>query len=118
MEINYWTKDETRQEIITKTLIPNNGNFELFASYYNLMDAKGLSFQFKENSKLQAEKLFRKNGFEYFVLQHENFNELLILPNQNLENLTERIVSKINSYKQESDVVNLVLNQINIPINF
>lgn|SRR5690554_5080279 len=109
---NYWIKDETRQEIITKALIPNNGNFELFASYYNLMDAKGLSFQFKENSKLQAEKLFRKNGFEYFVLQHENFNELLILPNQNLENLTERVVSRINFCHHESDVITMVISQM------
>lgn len=110
---NYWIKDETRQEIITKTLIPNKGNFELFASYFNLMDAKGLSFQFKENSELQAEKLFIKNGFEYFILQHENFNELLILPNKNLEILTQKIVSKINFCNQESDVVHLVLSEMN-----
>jgi len=112
MESNYWIKDQTRQEIITKTLIPNKGNFGLFASYFNLMDAKGLSFQFKENSELQAEKLFIKNGFEYFVLQHENYNELLILPNENLEILTENIVSKINDCTQESDVFKLVLSQI------
>ncbi|WHF52507.1 hypothetical protein QGN23_04310 [Chryseobacterium gotjawalense] len=110
---NYWIKNETRQEIITKTLIPNKGNFELFASYFNLMDAKGLSFQFKENTELQAEKLFIKNGFEYFVLQHENFNELLILPNKNLEILTEKIVSQINFCNQESDVVHLVLDEMN-----
>ncbi len=36
--INYWIKDKTRQEIITKTLIRNKGNFELFANYFNLMD--------------------------------------------------------------------------------
>ena len=113
MESNYWIKDETRQEIITKTLIPNKGNFELFTSYFNLMDAKGLSFQFKENSELQAEKLFIKNGFEYFVLQHEIFNELLILPNKNIEILTEKIVSKINDCNRESDVVNLVLDEMN-----
>ena len=113
MELNYWIKDETRQEIITKTLIPNKGNFELFTSYFNLMDAKGLSFQFKENSELQAEKLFIKNGFEYFVLQHENFNELLILPNKNLESLTKKIVSKINNCNKESDVVDLVISQMN-----
>ena len=113
MELNYWIKDETRQEIITKTLIPNEGNFELFANYFNLMDAKGLSFQFKENSELQAEKLFIKNGFEYFVLQHENFNELLILPDKNLEILTKKIVSKLNFCKQEYDVVSLVLSQMN-----
>ena len=113
MELNYWIKDETRQEIITKTLIPNEGNFELFANYFNLMDAKGLSFQFKENSELQPKKLFIKNGFEYFVLQHENFNELLILPDKNLEILTKKIVSKLNFCKQESDVVSLVLSQMN-----
>ena len=112
MESNYWIKDETRQEIITKTLIPNEGNFELFANYFNLMDAKGLSFQFKENSELQAEKLFIKNGFEYFVLQHENFNELLILPNENLEFLTEKIVSKISFCNQELDVLNVVINEM------
>lgn len=110
---NYWIKDETRQEIITKTIIPNKGNFELFANYFNLMDAKGLSFRFKENSSLQAEKLFVKNGFEYFVLQHEGFNELLILPNKNLEILLEKIVSKINDCNRESDVISLVLIQMN-----
>lgn len=113
MKSNYWIKDQTRQEIITKTLIPNRGNFELFASYFNLMDAKGLAFQFTENSELQAEKLFIKNGFEYFILQHENFNELLILPNKNLETLTEKIVSKINDCNIESDVLDLVLSQMN-----
>lgn len=111
--INYWIKDQTRQEVITKTLIPNKGNFEFFATYFNLMDAKGLSFQFRENSDLQAEKLFIKNGFEYFVLQHENFNELLVLPNKNLEILTEKILAKINYCDQESDVVNLVLDKMN-----
>lgn len=112
MKLNYWTKDQTRQEVITKTLIPNKGNFELFASYFNLMDAKGLSFQFKENSELQFAKLFKRNGFEYFVLQQENFNELLVLPNENLEVLTARIVSKINKCNQESDVIELVINEM------
>ena len=68
MELNYWIKDETRQEIITKTLIPNEGNFELFANYFNLMDAKGLSFQFKENSELQAEKLFIKKNYQILAI--------------------------------------------------
>ena len=58
---NYWTKDQTRQEIITKTLISNEGNFELFASYFNLMDAKGLSFHFKENSELKDVKVETKS---------------------------------------------------------
>jgi|SRR5690606_22562388 len=110
---NYWIKDETRREIITKTLIPNKGDFELFASYFNLMDAKGLSFQFRENSQLPTERLLIKNGFEYLVLLHDNFNELLILPNENLEMLTGKIVSKINGCEKESDVIDLVLNQMN-----
>lgn len=25
---NYWTKDPTRREVITKTQIPNSGNFK------------------------------------------------------------------------------------------
>ena len=57
--LNYWIQDETRQEIITKTLIPNKGNFELFASYFNLMDAKALSFQFKENRPLSLSLYLR-----------------------------------------------------------
>lgn len=113
MESNYWLKDQTRQEIITKTLIPNKGNFEFFATYFNLMDCKGLSFQFKENTELKAEKLFRKNGFEYFVLQHDNFNELLVLPNENLEVLTDKIVLKINDCNKESDVIDLFISQMN-----
>lgn len=109
---NYWVKDQTRQEIITKTFIPNKGNFELFASYFNLMDVKGLCFQFKENSELQSEKLYIKNGFEYIILKHENYNELMILPNENLEILTEKIVSKINFCNQESDVIHLMLKEM------
>lgn len=113
MEYNYWLKDETRQEIITKTLIPNKGNFELFATYFNLMDCKGLSFQFKENTELKAEKLFRKNGFEYCILQHDNFRELLILPNENLKILTDNVLLKINDCNNVSDVIDLVISQMN-----
>lgn len=113
MASNYWLKDETRQEIITKTLIPNKGNLQIFASYFNLMDAKGLSFQFKEKSKFEAEKLFIKNGFEYFILQHDNFNELLILPNENLEILTNKVLLKINECNNESDVIDLFISQMN-----
>src|SRR5690554_8160980 len=101
---NYWIKDQTRQEIITKTLIPNTGNFELFASYFNLMDAKGLSFQFRENSELQSEKLFIKNGFEYFVFEHDNWKELVVLPNENLIEYTNRVISKIENCNNENEV--------------
>jgi|SRR5690554_45308 len=111
--INYWIKDETRQEIITKTQIPNKGNFEFFATYFNLMDAKGLSFHLNEKTNIQTDKLVRKNSFEYLVLQHENFNEFVVLPNKNIEILTEKIVSKINSCNKESDVIDLVISQMN-----
>ncbi len=77
------------------------------------MDAKGISFHYTENSKLQAEKLFKKNGFEYFVLQHKNFNELYILPNKNLEILIEKIVSKINHCSTESEIIDLVFDKMN-----
>lgn len=64
MKGNYWIKDHTRLEIITKTQIPNKVNFNLFANYYNLMDAKGLSFRISPDSDIEVEKLYRKNGFE------------------------------------------------------
>ena len=110
---NYWTKDQTSQEIIPKALIPNKGNFKLFISYFIWKDAKGLSFQFKENSEFKAEKLFRKNGFEYFILYYESFNEFLVLHNENLENLTEKIASKIDSCNKETDVIDLLLSEMN-----
>jgi hypothetical protein len=65
---NFWIKDQTRQEIITKTQIPNSGNFNIYANYYNLMDAKGLGLKLSSDLDIDVEKLFRKNGFEYIVL--------------------------------------------------
>jgi hypothetical protein len=72
---NYWIKDQTRQEIITKTLIPNKGNFNVYANYYNLIDVKGIGFQLS-SSDLEVKKLYRKNGFEYLVLEHNDQKEL------------------------------------------
>ncbi len=110
---NYWIKDQTRSEIITKTQIPNKGNFSLFATYFNLIDVKGLGLQLSCNKGFEVEKLYRKGGFEYLVLEHNNQKELFILPNKNIEILTEKIVSKINDCNRESDVVNLVLDEMN-----
>ena len=110
---NYWIKDESRKEIITKTLIPNNGNFELFASYFNLMDSKGLSFHVIENIEIESEKLFSKNGFQYIILKHSDFKEFIVLPNENLEILAEKIISKINNCNKNSNVIDLVLSEMN-----
>jgi hypothetical protein len=85
---NYWIKDQTRQEIITKTLIPNKGNFNVYANYYNLIDVKGIGFQLS-SSDLEVKKLYRKNGFEYLVLEHNDQKELSL---SNGENLNHRII--------------------------
>lgn len=110
---NYWTKDETRQEIITKTLIPNKGNFEFFSTYFNLMDAKGLGFQLSSYIDIEVEKLFRKNGFEYFVLEHNNQKELFILPNDKIVEYTNRIASKVDICKSEKEVIKLLVDEMN-----
>lgn len=109
---NYWTKDETRNEVITKTKIPNKGNFNLFATYFNLMDKKGLSFYLSENSEFEMDKLFVKNGFHYLALQLGDLKEFLVLPNENLEVLTENIVSKIDNCNAENDVLNLIIEEM------
>jgi hypothetical protein len=64
MQKSFWEKDPARQEIITKKLIPNKRNFDFFATYYNLMDCKGLSFQFQENIEFKSEKLFIKKNLK------------------------------------------------------
>ena len=111
--INYWIKDESRKQIITKNQIINNGNFELFASYFNLIDAKGLSFHLTENIEIESEKLFRKNEFEYLILQHDNFKEFIVLPNENIEILTKKIISKISICSRNINIIDLILKEMN-----
>ena len=113
MTSTYWTKDTSRQEIITKTQIPNSGNFNLFANYYNLMDKKGLSFMLNVDSDLPIEKLFRRNCFEYLVLEHNNLKELYILPNENITEYASRIITKIENCQNESDFFNLMIEEMN-----
>lgn len=110
---NYWIKDESRKQIITKTQISNNGDFELYASYFNLMDAKGLSCHLNKNIDLVTDKLLSKNGFEYLIIQHDTFKEFLVLPNQNLDVLIDKIVSKINSCNKVDNIIDLILNEMN-----
>lgn len=113
MESNYWIKDETRQEIITKTLMPNKGNFNLFATYYNLIDVKGLGLQLNCNTGFEIEKLYRKGGFEYLVLEHNNQKELFILPHKNIVEYTNRIASKVDVCKSEKEVIKLLVDEMN-----
>jgi hypothetical protein len=112
MQNNYWIKDQTRQEIITKTQISNNGNFNIFANYYNLMDAKGLGLQLSSDLDIDVEKLFRKNGFQYIVLEHNNQKELFILPNDSIVEYTNRVVSKIDICKTEKEVLDLLVEEM------
>jgi hypothetical protein len=112
MQNNYWIKDQTRQEIITKTQISNNGNFNIFANYYNLMDAKGLGLQLSSDLDIEVEILFRKNGFQYIVLEHNNQKELFILPNENIVEYTNRIASKVDVCKTEKEIFNLLVEEM------
>lgn len=79
---DYWIKDITRKEIITKNKIPNKSKFSLFANYFNLIDEKGLLFQLNEEKSVEMDRLFSKNGFYYYILQADNFREFFVLPNK------------------------------------
>jgi len=112
MQQDYWIKDQTRKETITKTLIPNLRNFELFATYYNLIDKKGLSFPLSFDNELIVNKIYQKNLYNYFVLEHNGLKELYILPNENITELTEKIVSKIDDCCCENEVVDLLITEM------
>jgi hypothetical protein len=109
---NFWIKDQTRQEIITKTQILNNGNFNIYANYYNLMDAKGLGLQLSSDLDIDVEKLFKKNEYEYIVLDLSGQKELFILPNENIVEYTNRVVSKIDICKTEKEVLDLLVEEM------
>jgi len=113
MQYNYWIKDQTLQEIITKTQISNMGNFKIYANYYNLIDVKGIGFQLGKYSNLEVEKLYRKNGFQYLILEHENQKELYVLPNEEIIEYTNRVVSKVNFCKTEEEVLQLLIDEMN-----
>lgn len=110
MQNNYWIKDITGKEVITKTQIPSKANFNLFATYFNLIEKKGLSFHLNENSEFEMDKLFAKNGFHYLALQLGDLKEFLILPNENIIEYTDRITSKIDTCKTEKDVLSLLVD--------
>jgi hypothetical protein len=112
MENNYWTKDRTRQEIITKNQIINSGNFALFATYYNLIDKQGLSFLMNFENDLAVEKLYKKNNFKFLVLENDDLKELYILPNEKLNEYIFRVVSKIDSCKNQNEVLELLIDEM------
>ena len=112
MTQNYWVKDATRSEIITKTRIPNKNNFEIFGCYFNMMDKKGLSVHLNPSTKIETEKLFTKNNFQYFVLEHNNVKELLILPNENLVGYTQNLISKIDQYHRDINLLDFIIEEM------
>lgn len=112
MNTNYWVKKEAYKEVLTKTLIPNKGNFSLMAYHFNAMDKKGIGFYFNKKIEFQKDNVFRKNGNEYVVLEHDNFKEFLILPNDNLPELAERVISKINNCTTEKEVLDLLIAEM------
>jgi len=114
MQNNYWIKKPTRQEIITKTQIPNKVNFNLFANYYNSLDKMGLGFQLSKGFEIPIEKLFRKNDFEYIILDLNGQEELIILPNESIVEYTKRVALKIDVCRTENDVVNLLIEEMNL----
>jgi hypothetical protein len=65
----YWIKDETRKEVITKIQIPNKANFNLFATYFNLIDKNGLSFRLNENLEFKRINFLQKTDF---IILHFN----------------------------------------------
>ena len=109
---NYWIKDQSRQEIITKTQIPNKGNFNIYANYYNLIDAKGLGLQISSKTDMEIEKLYMKNRFQYFVIEHNRQKDLYILPNDMMVEYVDNIAFKINDCKNEEELLELLIEEM------
>jgi hypothetical protein len=108
---NYWIKDSTRQEIITKNLISNSGNLNIYANFYNLIDEKGLSIFLGLKNDFVFEILYSKNVFRYFVMDLD-IKELYILPNENIVEYTNRVVSKLNICNSEEEVLKLIIDEM------
>ncbi len=81
------------------------------------MDAKGIGFQLNSNTNFEIEKLYRKNGFEYLILAHNNQKELYILPNENIVAYTNRIASKVDICKTEKEVLDLLVEEMYINLS-
>lgn len=112
MNTNYWIKNDVYKEVLTKTQIPNKGNFSLMAYHFNAMDKKGIGFYFDKSIEFKNDTVFRKNGYEYVVFEYDNFKEFAVLPSQNITELAERVVSKIDDCNAEKEVLNLLIAEI------
>lgn len=112
MNTNYWVKKEAYKEVLTKTQIPNKGNFSLMAYHFNAMDKKGIGFYFDKSIEFKNDKMYIKNGFKYLVIERDDFKEFLILPNDNLPELAERVVSKIDDCNAENEVLDLLIAEM------
>ena len=112
MHVDYWLKNEPHKEIVTKTPIANKLGFNLLACYYNILDRKSFAFQFDKNLEFETDKVFRKNGFEYVVFEHNDFKELWVLPNENLIEFTDRIVAQIDNCNNEMEVLDLIVTEM------
>ena len=106
---NYWIKNDGYKEVITKTQIPNKHKFNLLACCFNLLDKRGLALQLNTNSEIETDQLFRKNGFEYVVFENNKGKELMVLPNESITDLAERVASKLGNCKTENDVLKLLI---------
>lgn len=77
------------------------------------MDERGLSVHLNEKTEIEVDKLFIKNSFHYFVLEHDSVKELLILPNENLVGYTAKLISKIDLCKSDEEVLQLLVSEMN-----
>lgn len=109
---SYWIKDESRQQIITKTPIPNKGNFKVYANYYNLIDAKGVGFSISDTIDLEVEKLYVKEQFQYLVLEQNMQIELYILPNENITDYLDRVNLRLHHCQSEEEVLALLITEM------
>lgn len=109
MNTNYWIKKEAYKEVLTKTQMPNKGNFRLMAYHFNAMDKKGIGFYFDKSIKFKNDKMYIKNGYQYLVLEYDDFKEFLILPHNTIPELADRIISQIDTCKTEKEVIDLLI---------
>ena len=112
MKVDYWVNNESHKEIVTKIQIANKLGFRLLACHYNMLNQKGLAFQFDKTLEFETGKVFRKNGFEYVVLEQDDFKELWVLPNEYVIEFTDMIVSQIGNCQNEIEVLHLIVKEM------
>ncbi len=76
------------------------------------MDKQGLSFLLNSENDLVIDRIYRKNQFEYFVLQYNDRKELYILPNENIVAYAKKVASNIDNCKTEREVLDLIIAEM------